>query len=76
MSTPPAPASTDEVLVSDEELASALAYGLRYGHRGKPNRTAAEITAGVTSERLVEYLRLCGYRITRPRNGAPPHTAG
>lgn len=76
MSQPPQAAAADEVLVSDEELATALAYALRYGPRGKPSRTATELTAGVTSERLVDYLRLCGYRITRPRHGAPPHTAG
>ena len=75
MSTEPAPAKNDEVPVSDEELAQALSYALRFGPQGKPSRTAAELTAGVTSARLVEHLRRCGYTVTRSR-GAPTHTAG
>ncbi|MDN3567118.1 hypothetical protein QWZ14_22290 [Paeniroseomonas aquatica] len=68
----PAP---DPLLPVDQgELASALAYGLRFDERGKPRRgTAWEMAATVLAEQLVAQLERSHFVVLK-RPPRPPHS--
>ena len=53
-----------------DDVAQALAFALLYRGRKRVN-DAAEMTARITAERLVEHLHRCGFVITR-RDLKPP----
>ncbi len=56
---------------SPHDLADALAYALRF-QRGKRVRSADDLMAQITAERLVEYLAAAGFVIMQkpPADGA------
>lgn len=60
--------------VDQAELASALAYGLRFDERGKPRRGAAwEMAASLLAEQLVAQLERANFVVLK-RPPHPPHT--
>lgn len=69
-----APKPPPLVAASQEEVASALAYGLRHDERGKPRRGAAwEVAAAVLAEQLAAQLDRANLMVVKkpPR---PPHS--
>ncbi|WP_426960121.1 hypothetical protein [Muricoccus radiodurans] len=67
--------ASDLVPASDEELATALAYALRFDARGKARRGGGDLAASLAGERLAEHLRRAGFVLMREK-GARPHSAG
>ena len=62
--------------VDQAELASALAYGLRFDERGKPRRGAAwEMAATLLAEQLVAQLERANFVVMR-KAPQPPHSTG
>jgi hypothetical protein len=60
--------------VDQAELASALAYGLRFDERGKPRRGAAwEMAASLLAEQLVVQLERANFVVLK-RPPHPPHS--
>lgn len=60
--------------VDQAELASALAYGLRFDERGKPRRGAAwEMAASLLAEQLVAQLERSNFVVLK-RPPRPPHS--
>ena len=58
------------------EVASALAYGLRFDERGKPRRGAAwEMAATLLAEQLVAQLERANFVVMR-KAPQPPHSTG
>jgi hypothetical protein len=68
-------ASASPLLPVDQaELASALAYGLRFDERGKPRRGAAwEMAATLLAEQLVAQLDRANFVVLK-RPPRPPHS--
>ncbi len=68
-------ASTGPLLAVDQaELASALAYGLRFNERGKPRRGAAwEMATSLLAEQLVAQLERANFVVLK-RPPHPPHS--
>ncbi len=66
--------TTDLALATQQEVAEALSYALRYDDRGKPRRGGLDILANLAADRLTEHLRQSGFVIMRTRTGRP-HTA-
>lgn len=60
--------------VDQAELASALAYGLRFDERGRPRRGAAwEMAATLLAEQLVAQLERANFVVLK-RPACPPHS--
>ncbi|MBL6455810.1 hypothetical protein JMJ55_10790 [Belnapia sp. T6] len=60
--------------VDHAELASAIAYGLRFDERGKPRRGAAwEMAASLLAEQLVAQLERANFVVLK-RPSRPPHS--
>jgi hypothetical protein len=60
--------------VDQAEVASALAYGLRFDERGKPRRGLAwEMAAILLAEQLVAQLERANFVVLK-RQPAPPHS--
>jgi hypothetical protein len=70
----PAPLTGPLLPVDAAELASALAYGLRFDERGRPRRGAAwEMAATLLAEQLVAQLERARFVILK-RPPRPPHS--
>ncbi|TCI00686.1 hypothetical protein EJV46_01360 [Roseococcus sp. SYP-B2431] len=71
---PNAPAQL--VPASAKEVVEALAYGLSYDERGRPNRSATgrDLVAALAAEHLAGYLERAGFVVMR-RVPGQPHTA-
>ena len=70
----PAPLTGPLLPVDQAELASALAYGLRYDERGRPRRGAAwEMAATLLAEQLVAQLERARFVVLK-RPPRPPHS--
>ena len=68
------PAASPLLTVDQAELASALAYGLRFDERGRPRRGAAwEMAATLLAEQLVVQLERARF-VVRKRPPRPPHS--
>ena len=66
----------DELIpATAEEIATALAYALRFDARGKARRGGGDLAASLAAERLVEHLQRSGFVLMRNR-GARLHGAG
>jgi len=73
--SPPEHASGVMVPANPAEVASALAYGLRFDERGRPRRGGVwEIAAALLAEHLASQLERANFVVMRkaPR---PPHGA-
>jgi hypothetical protein len=68
------PNTTDLAPATQQEVAEALSYALRYDERGKPRRGGWDVLANLAADRLTEHLRRSGFVIMRTRTGRP-HTA-
>ncbi len=55
------------VPASLQEVVEALAYGLSYDERGRPNRSAAgrNLVAALAAEQLATYLARAGFVVMR-----------
>ena len=70
----PAPLTGPLLPVGQAELASALAYGLRFDERGRPRRgTAWEMAATLLAEQLVAQLERANFVVLK-RPPRPPHS--
>ena len=70
----PAPLTGPLLPVDQAELASALAYGLRFDERGRPRRGAAwEMAATLLAEQLVAQLERARFVVLK-RPPRPPHS--
>ena len=70
----PAPLTGPLLPVDAAELASALAYGLRFDERGRPRRGAAwEVAATLLAEQLVAQLERARFVVLK-RPPRPPHS--
>lgn len=68
------PAPPPLLPVDQTELASALAYGLRFDERGRPRRGAAwEVAASLLAEQLVAQLERANFVVLK-RPPRPPHS--
>jgi hypothetical protein len=68
------PASGPLLPVDQAEVASALAYALRFDERGKPRRGPAwEMAAILLAEQLVAQLERANFVVLK-RQPAPPHS--
>jgi hypothetical protein len=56
------------------ELVSALAYGLRFGDRGKPHRQAVDSMVQIAAETLAQHLARSGFVVMK-RPAMKPHSA-
>jgi len=62
--------------VDQAELASALAYGLRFDERGRPRRGSVwETAANLLAEQLVAQLERANFVVMR-KAPQPPHSTG
>ena len=68
------PAAADLVPASEEELAAALTFALRFDARGKARRGGGDLAASLAGERLVEHLRRSGFVLMRTRAACPHST--
>jgi hypothetical protein len=70
----PSPLTGPLLPVDAAELASALAYGLRFDERGRPRRGAAwEMAATLLAEQLVAQLERARFVVLK-RPPRPPHS--
>ena len=70
----PAPLTGPLLPVDAAELASTLAYGLRFDERGRPRRGAAwEMAATLLAEQLVAQLERAQFVVLK-RPPRPPHS--
>ena len=70
----PCPADRALAAGRSAELASALAYGLRFDERGRPRRGAAwEMAASLLAEQLVAQLERARFVVLK-RPPRPPHS--
>lgn len=60
--------------VSVEDIADALAHGLRFDGRRRTH-DADEIMARIVAERLVRHLQRCGFRLMRDAGAPLPDTS-
>jgi protein ImuA len=58
-----------------EEIATALAYALRYDERGKPRKGGWDFAVNIAADRIAEHLRRSGLVILRAR-ATRDHSAG
>lgn len=72
----PAPLTTPLVPADPAEVASALAYALRFDERGRPRRSSAwEMAAALLAEQLAAQLERANFVVMR-KASQPPHGAG
>ena len=70
------PAASPLLPVDQAELASALAYGLRFDERGRPRRGSVwEMAATLLAEQLVAQLERANFVVMR-KAPQPPHSIG
>ena len=72
----PAPLTGPLLPVDQAELASALAYGLRFDERGRPRRGSVwEMAAALLAEQLAAQLERANFVVMR-KAPQPPHGTG
>jgi len=74
---PPAPLTAPLVAADPAEVASALAYALRFDERGRPRRGGGamwEVAAALLAEQLAAQLERANFVVLR-RAPRPPHGA-
>jgi hypothetical protein len=73
---PPGSLAEPLLSVTQAELASALAYGLRFDERGRPRRGSVwEMAANLLAEQLVAQLERANFVVMR-KVPQPPHSTG
>jgi len=69
----PAPSTAALIPVDSAEVASALAYGLRFDERGRPRRGSVwETAAALLAEHLAAQLERANFVVMR-KAPQPPH---
>jgi hypothetical protein len=72
----PGPVTSSLLPVDQAELASALAYGLRFDERNKPRRGSVwEMAVNLLAEQLVAQLERANFVVMR-KAPQPPHSTG